>query len=291
MEEDFAYLHVSERANESPAPVLPSPGATLTLPAVLTGEHELLPYDVTPLVVPRDERLILAPLVVVVRLLRRGGHLLLGSGVVARVKGARHNDEMGMTELVVTAWWRCASVRLLDRTVQNVTITLEESDVEPRLPSLVSRYDTALLPFQLDLFDTAALRRRVLDLLEDSVCFAHVCAKVKCVADPDEFSYAVGSRICVSGGDREAFSALRGTSTRLRFLVSFLARLQGRQTIVCAECDEELSSLRFVFSLSKQDFHVNQHGAIHGLLTVKEAQMGNMQLLGHPSAEHSYFRK
>jgi hypothetical protein len=280
--EEFAYLGVEERA-DAPAPPPLANGRTV-LTAVFAGHaHVLLPHETFPLVVRRDERLLTAGLVVVVPRPDRERF----RGTLALVKSARH-DDADRTVVVVRGLRLCLIHNLL-RNGRELLATVDPDaflDAEPAVPPPLH---SAFLPFQVALFDGRALRDKVVRLLEAMPWFAHVLVLARPVRDPDQFSFIVGSRVCFNE-DREELLMHWGTSARLRFLIRVLQSLQQRQVIVCDACRQPLSSLNQLLALSQQEFHVNEHGALHSLMTVSSALMERLVRQGEPSSDHSYFR-
>ncbi len=285
--EEFAYLGVEERANEQAPPPLINGRTVLT--AVFAGQgHVLLPYETFPLVVRRDERLLVAAVVCVVP--RPDQERFRGT--LALVKSARHEDDGERTVVVVRGLRLCLIHNLLRNERRELLASVDPDaflDAEPPLPPWLPLLDAAFLPFQIALFDGKTLRARVMQLLLVMPCFAHVVAAAQPVREPDQFGYVVASRVCFNE-DRLEFLRLWGTSARLRFLVAVLKSLQKRQIIACSICALPLGSLKDLLPLSQQEFHVNQHGALHSLMTVSTGRMEHLIRHGEPCSEHSYFR-
>lgn len=105
--------------------------------------------------------------------------------------------------------------------------------------------------------------------------------------DPVDLSFWVCKNLPLDDSQRLNLLSLDSAVQRLRCALSIMEKCS---VICCRECNTQVASTNDVFSLSVEGpmgAYVNPHGHVHETLTVYKSE--NINLMGRPSKEHSWF--
>ncbi|CAJ1934470.1 unnamed protein product [Cylindrotheca closterium] len=114
------------------------------------------------------------------------------------------------------------------------------------------------------------------------------------LSHPTKFSFWCASNLALSESDRLALLETSSTYERLLLLDQHVEELSsGNRPIVCARCDQSLSTVKFVFTVQGAEgttsAYVNDHGYIHQITTLRLVDVQSVMLEGDPHTENSYF--
>lgn len=114
------------------------------------------------------------------------------------------------------------------------------------------------------------------------------------VGDPTKFSFWCASNLPLSESNRLALLETFSTYERLLCLDQHVADLSSQDSpIVCARCDQALSTVQSVFTVQGAEgttsAYVNELGYIHQITTLRLVDVHSIVLEGAPHVENSYF--
>ena len=114
------------------------------------------------------------------------------------------------------------------------------------------------------------------------------------LCDPTKFSFWCASNLPLSESDRLALLETSSTYERLLLVDQHVEDLSsGNRAIVCARCDQSLSTVKSVFTVQGAEgttsAYVNDHGYIHQITTLRLVDVHSIVLEGVPHTENSYF--
>mmetsp|Transcript_34576 Transcript_34576/g.83847 ORF Transcript_34576/g.83847 Transcript_34576/m.83847 type:complete len:309 (-) Transcript_34576:1070-1996(-) len=114
------------------------------------------------------------------------------------------------------------------------------------------------------------------------------------LSDPTKFSFWCASNLPLSESDRLALLETSSTYERLLLVDQHVEELSSTNSpIVCARCDQSLSTVQNVFTVQGAEgttsAYVNDHGYIHQITTLRHVDVQSIVLEGVPHEENSYF--
>jgi len=146
--------------------------------------------------------------------------------------------------------------------------------------SVYSKALSPLPPWVWDLYSPSCLSTRLrAELIKLNIKPPHL--------EPEKLAWWSATNLPLQDSFRHQLLALSTTVQRLRLLLSFL---ETCRVIVCRRCHKQLGDQAYIFSMSSegpQGAFVNPGGVVHETLTLYRAK--NLRLVGHPSAEYSWF--